>query len=73
MKTRAVYCEENHVAGDCARAYDTAWREFWADAAPRFDRVLMFGVTPDARAEIPKTFRVVYEEGETLILSTDGA
>ena len=73
-KTRAVYCEENHVvAGDCARAYDAAWREFWDAAAPRFDRVLMFGVTPDARAEIPKSFRVVFEEGETLILATGGA
>ena len=71
MKTREVYCGEHGVAAsDCARAYHEAWAEFWADAAPRFDRVLMFGATDDARAEIPKTFGVLFEEGETLVLST---
>ncbi len=73
LKTRAIYCEEHHTSGDCASAYARAWAEFWAVAAPRFDRVVMYGVTPDARAEVPKSFRVVFEEGETLVFSTGGA
>jgi len=69
MKTRRIYCDEHHVPdADCARAYREAWSAFWADAAPRFDRVVTYGVTADARAEIPPSFRVLFEEGETLVL-----
>jgi hypothetical protein len=73
MKTPAVYCAEHHVTADCVGAYRRAWRTFWAEATPRFDRVVMFGATPAARAEIPKTFRVLYDEGETLVLATGPA
>lgn len=46
------------------------WKEFWDDAAPRFDRVVMYGANANVRAEIPKTFRVLFDEGETLVLAT---
>jgi hypothetical protein len=71
MKTRRIYCDEHHVvAASCARAYHDAWSAFWDDAAPRFDRVVMYGATPDARSEIPRSFRVLFDEGETLVLAT---
>jgi hypothetical protein len=72
-RTPAEFCEANKITGDCTRAYDDAWRHFWSVAAPRFDRVLAYGVTPDARARFPKTFRTLYENGETLVLATGDA
>lgn len=70
VKTRAIFCEEHHVVSACDRAYHDAWSAFWTLATPRFDRVVMFGATLDARAEIPRSFRVLYDEAETLVLAT---
>ncbi len=79
MRTPMTFCEDvdtgprerSSSPAECARAFATTWRDFWTDAMPRFDRVIMFGVTPEARAEIPKRMRVVFDEGETLVLATE--
>jgi hypothetical protein len=78
MRTPKTFCEDveaprerSSAPAECAREFAATWRDFWNDAMPRFDRVVMFGVTPEARAEIPKRMRVVFDEGETLVLATE--
>lgn len=74
MRTARDFCGLSARAGPapdyCEREYRAAWDAFWREAAPRFDRALLYGVTPDARAALPPSFRVVFEEGETLVLAT---
>jgi len=73
MRSPDAMCEDARAQGialDCAREYERAWRAFWADAAPRFDRVAMYGATREVRAQIPASFRVLFDEGETLVLAT---
>jgi hypothetical protein len=74
MRTTKGFCDTLEQSGlvldACAALYRAAWDEFWRDATPRFDRVVMYGATPDVRAAIPPAFRVLHEEGETLVLAT---
>ncbi len=53
---------------DCPREYKERWAEFWAEATPRFDHVLLWDVTPDARANVPSSYRAVFEEKRLLLL-----
>ncbi len=53
------------VATDCRATYDQLWKEFWADAAPRFDHVLTWDASEEALANIPRAYRLVHEEGRT--------
>ncbi len=53
---------------DCSREYKERWAEFWAAATPRFDHVLLWEPTPQALAEIPPAYRVVFERDGLSIL-----
>lgn len=57
----------NVIVDDCQAAYRQAWREFWADAAPRYDHLLVWDVTPDAKANIPSSYRLAFERGRLQI------
>jgi len=74
MRTPETFCKKLEDAGiargDCAASYARAWDEFWTDARPRFDRVIMYGPSAETRAAIPSSFRVVYDRDETLVLAT---
>ncbi|MCL2723907.1 MAG: hypothetical protein FWD69_05660 [Polyangiaceae bacterium] len=52
---------------NCEGVYDAAWREFWNDAVPRYDHLLIWDVTPEARAHIPSTYALVFEQGRLQI------
>ncbi len=73
MRSREAVCADlrrEGVIDGCETIYGDVWKDFWRDATPRFDRVLMVGAGPDVRAVIPSTFHVLFDEGETLVLST---
>lgn len=48
---------------DCEALYRATWREFWNDATPRFDHLLVWDATPEARASIPAAYERTFAEG----------
>lgn len=64
----------NIVVDDCEAQYRATWAAFWKDAMPRYDHLLVWDVTPDARANIPPEFKPVFEQGRLQIFarSDDG-
>jgi hypothetical protein len=56
------------VPDDCEAFYAETWREFWKDAVPRFDHVLMWGPSKATMAHLPKEYRVTFAEDELVIL-----
>ncbi|HSQ62799.1 MAG TPA: hypothetical protein VLM85_06275 [Polyangiaceae bacterium] len=72
MASSKTYCEEIErevVLDDCTARYVEAWKEFWADAAPRFDRVLMYHPGDEVRAAIPPALRIVYDQDGVVVLA----
>jgi hypothetical protein len=51
------YCEALEQTGfsdvDCAARWAEAWHEFWREALPRYDYLLLWGAPPDLRATMP--------------------
>jgi hypothetical protein len=57
----------NVVENDCNAAFRAMWRDFWAEAIPLYDHLLVWDPTPDARALIPTEYRPVFESGRLTI------
>jgi hypothetical protein len=53
---------------DCDAAWRDRWAEFWREATPRFDHVLLWGAPPDVMALVPASFRVTFQRDELVIL-----
>ena len=60
--------QNNLRPDDCVGEYRERWTEFWADATPRFDHVLLWEATPEARANVPSVYLPVFEQGGLVIL-----
>ena len=56
------------IPDDCNEEYKTRWAEFWRDALPRFDHVLLWDPTPQALALVPTDYKVLYSQGELVVL-----
>ena len=56
------------VIEDCEGEWRARWAEFWGEAEPRFDHVLMWGAPEAVMALVPAEYRVVFEQGELVIL-----
>lgn len=61
----------NIVVDDCAAQYRSTWSAFWKDATPRYDHLLVWEVTPDARANIPPEYKLTFEQGRLQIYARD--
>ncbi len=53
---------------DCGAAWRERWAEFWRDAEPRFDHVLMWSAPKDVMALVPPDYRVVFQRDELTVL-----
>jgi hypothetical protein len=52
---------------DCEDAYRARWAEFWRDAEPRFDHVLMWEAPREVRELVPSSYRVVFESDKLVV------
>ena len=53
---------------DCEAAWRERWDEFWRQAIPQYDHLLVWDATPEARALIPTTaYRPVFEQDKLAI------
>ena len=56
------------VPDDCDAYFAETWRDFWRDAVPRFDHVLMWGPSKATLAQVPKEYRIAFQKDELVIL-----
>jgi hypothetical protein len=54
---------------DCAGAWRSRWAEFWREARPRFDHVLLWSAPKAVMALVPDDYHVVFQQGELTILA----
>ncbi len=52
---------------DCEGAWRRQWHEFWTDATPRFDHVLMWDAPEEARDMVPPSYRLVFQQDRLAI------
>lgn len=66
MNSRAWVCDVLRSGGvvetDCDGAWRGLWREFWDDATPRYDHVLMWDPSDEVRAQVPPAYRATFHE-----------
>jgi hypothetical protein len=55
------------VVDDCNAEWRARWSEFWADAQPRYDHLLVWDATPEALALVPPAYRVAFHEDRLTI------
>jgi hypothetical protein len=61
MGTSEWMCSSLRSGGvytECDAEWKKRWAEFWADAVPLYDHVLMWDPTPEAQALVPPNYRV---------------
>jgi hypothetical protein len=56
------------VLDDCEAAWRKQWADFWRQAEPRFDHVLMWAAPAPVMALVPPEYHVVFERDELVIL-----
>jgi hypothetical protein len=63
------------VVNDCEAEYRARWAEFWHDATPMFDHVLLWDATPEALEQVPPVYRVVFRQDKLVIMErgSDGS
>jgi hypothetical protein len=56
------------IANDCSAEYRARWAEFWHDATPLYDHVLLWEPSPDALAQVPPDYKPVFKSGSLVIM-----
>lgn len=54
---------------DCDALFRARWGEFWRDATPMFDRVLLWEPTPEALAQVPPAYKPVFRQDELVVMA----
>lgn len=52
---------------NCNALYSARWTEFWNEATPTYDHVLMWEATPDALAHVPAAYRETFHQDKLRI------
>lgn len=54
---------------DCDALFHARWAEFWRDATPMFDHVLLWEPTPEALAQVPPIYKPVFRQNELIVMA----
>ena len=69
MITAQNFCEPGRVVeGDCGNEYRARWAEFWTDATPLYDHVLLWEPSEEALALVPSDYGVTFRQGGLVIM-----
>lgn len=69
MVTAKNFCEPGRaVEGDCSAEYRARWAEFWHDATPIYDHVLLWEPSEEALALVPPDYGVTFRQGGLVIM-----
>ena len=55
------------VVDDCDAEWRSRWSEFWKDAMPRYDHLLLWDAPAEVQAIVPPAYRVIFREDRLLI------
>jgi hypothetical protein len=73
MRTPEWLCTTLRTGGvamaDCEGEWRKRWEEFWQQAEPRYDHVLMWCAPKEILAMVPAEYHVVFERGDLTILA----
>jgi hypothetical protein len=56
------------VPRDCEAEWRNRWADFWTEARPAYDHVLMWEAPPDVLAQVPPDYRVTFSRDRLTIL-----
>ncbi|MBX3187920.1 MAG: hypothetical protein KF819_12935 [Labilithrix sp.] len=75
MKSVQTFCESlpPMSVADCQTEYRARWAEFWAEATPRYDHLLLWEPTPDALALVPPSYSVAFRQSGLVVMAREGA
>ena len=76
MRKLRSFCERNRansqiIHDDCVGEYRNLWDEFWRDAEPRFDTLLVWDIPDETRALLPSSYVESFREGRLSIYRRD--
>jgi hypothetical protein len=54
-------------ANDCEGAWRAQWKQFWDEAMPVYDHVLMWDPTPQAQAVVPPEYRIAFQQDRLVV------
>jgi hypothetical protein len=69
MATPSLVCKAAARWEECDALFQSTWRNFWTDATPRFDHVLLWDAPPEAMAVVPPEYKQVFQRGRLSILA----
>ena len=73
MITSANFCESTRVVtNDCRSEYRARWAEFWHDATPLYDHVLLWEPSEEALQLVPIDYGITYRQGGLVIMERGG-
>jgi hypothetical protein len=73
MITSANFCESTRVVtDDCAAEYRARWAEFWRDAIPRYDHVLLWEPSQEALELVPPDYGITFRQDGLVIMERGG-
>ncbi len=69
MITSSNFCASiGIVSGDCKGQYRERWAEFWTDATPLYDHILLWEPSDEALECVPPEYTITYRKGALAIL-----
>jgi hypothetical protein len=69
MITSANFCESTRVVtNDCRGEYRARWAEFWHDATPLYDHVLLWEPSEEALQLVPIEYAITFRQGGLVIM-----
>ena len=73
MITSANFCESTRVVtNNCRGEYRARWAEFWHDATPLYDHVLLWEPSEEALQLVPIDYGITYRQGGLVIMERGG-
>jgi hypothetical protein len=74
MISSSTFCEQARVvADDCRAEYRVRWAEFWRDATPLYDHVLLWQPSEEALALVPPDFSISFRQDGVVIMQRGGS
>jgi hypothetical protein len=60
------------VLGDCNLAWRQEWRDFWNEATPYFDHVIMWDAREETLALVPSEYHLIFDQDKLKIYARKG-
>jgi hypothetical protein len=67
MSSPATMCKTAMRVDDCDTLFRTTWRNFFSEALPRYDHLLLWEPTPEALSVIPAEYERTFSRGRLMI------